>query len=99
MTKAEGFVVTGDPKTNIEYNYALGGLSDQWTGAVPRFCPEDFTAGEQIHEKFRWPVTYDESRSTTRLPKERWDHRRSKDVPSLPAGYCDYRQRVPKDWQ
>jgi choline dehydrogenase-like flavoprotein len=21
------------------------------------------------------------------------------DVPSLPAGYCDYRQQVPKDWQ
>ena len=36
----------------------LGGLSNQWTGAVPRFCAEDFTAGEQVHEKYRWPVTY-----------------------------------------
>src|SRR4051812_13277058 len=25
-SKATGFVVTGDPETNIEYNYALGGL-------------------------------------------------------------------------
>ena len=55
MTKPTGFVVTGDPETNLEYNYALGGLSNQWTGAVPRFCAEDFTAGEQVHEKYRWP--------------------------------------------
>jgi choline dehydrogenase-like flavoprotein len=32
MTKPTGFVITGDPQTNLEYNYALGGLSNQWTG-------------------------------------------------------------------
>src|SRR4029079_2475734 len=58
--KVTGLIATGDPRTNLEYNYALGGLSNQWTGAVPRFCAEDFTAGRQLHEKFVWPITYDE---------------------------------------
>jgi len=38
--------------------FALGGLSNNWTGAVPRFAPEDFTEGERLHERFRWPITY-----------------------------------------
>ena len=100
MTKAEGFVVTGDPETNLEYNYALGGLSNQWTGAVPRFCAEDFTAGEQIHEKYRWPVTYSDIAAYYEIAERTMEITADPgDVPSLPAGYCDYRQQVPKDWQ
>jgi choline dehydrogenase-like flavoprotein len=37
-----------------------GGLSNYWTGAVPRFAPEDFTDGARLDERYRWPVTYDE---------------------------------------
>ncbi len=37
-----------------------GGLSNHWTGAVPRFSPEDFHEGERLHERFRWPVQYEE---------------------------------------
>ena len=100
MTKAEGFVVTGDPETNLEYNYALGGLSNQWTGAVPRFCAEDFTAGEQIHEKYRWPVTYSDLAAYYEIAERTMEITADpSDVPSLPAGYCDYRQQMPKDWQ
>jgi choline dehydrogenase-like flavoprotein len=96
MTKAEGFVVTGDPETNLEYNYALGGLSNQWTGAVPRFCAEDFTAGE----KYRWPVTYSDLAAYYEIAERTMEITADpSDVPSLPAGYCDYRQQVPKDWQ
>ncbi len=39
---------------------ALGGLSNHWTGGVPRFAPEDFTEGERLHERFRWPISYAE---------------------------------------
>jgi len=100
MTKAEGFVVTGDPETNLEYNYALGGLSNQWTGAVPRFCAEDFTAGEQIHEKYRWPVTYGDLAAYYEVAERTMEITADPtDVPNLPAGYCDYRQPVPQDWQ
>ena len=100
MTKATGFVVTGDPETNLEYNYALGGLSNQWTGAVPRFCAEDFTAGEQVHEKYRWPVTYSDLAPFYEMAERTMEITADpSDVPNLPAGYCDYRQQVPKDWQ
>lgn len=39
---------------------SLGGLSNYWTGAVPRFAPEDFTEGGRIDERYVWPLTYDE---------------------------------------
>ena len=100
MSKVTGMIVTGDPETNLEYNYALGGLSNQWTGAVPRFCPEDFTAGKQVHDKYRWPISYDEIVPYYEIA-ERTMHITAEpsDVPNLPAGYCDYRHRLPEDWQ
>jgi choline dehydrogenase-like flavoprotein len=100
MRRDAGFVVTGDPETNIDYTYALGGLSNQWTGAVPRFCPEDFTVGEQVHEKFRWPVTYDELAPYYEVAERlMWVTADPRDVPSLPGGYCDYLHRIPEDWR
>jgi choline dehydrogenase-like flavoprotein len=100
MTKPTGFVVTGDPNTNLEYNYALGGLSNQWTGAVPRFCAEDFTEGEQIHEKYRWPVTYSDLAPYYEIAERTMQITADpSDVPNLPAGHCDYKYHVPADWQ
>ena len=100
MTKPTGFVITGDPQTNLEYNYALGGLSNQWTGAVPRFCAEDFTAGEQVHEKYRWPVTYGDLAPFYEIAERTMEITADpSDVPNLPAGYCDYKYKVPQDWE
>jgi choline dehydrogenase-like flavoprotein len=46
----------------VKWHTALepGGLSNQWTGAVPRFCPEDFYDGVRLNERYRWPLTYEE---------------------------------------
>jgi choline dehydrogenase-like flavoprotein len=33
-------------------------LSNYWTGAVPRFAPEDFEEGARLDERYRWPVGY-----------------------------------------
>src|SRR5262245_39056598 len=100
MSKVTGLIVSGDPETNLEYNYALGGLSNQWTGAVPRFCAEDFTEGEQHHEKFRWPVNYDELAPFYEIAERTLEITADpRDVPVLPAGYSDYRHQLPKDWQ
>ena len=100
MTKTTEYIVTGDPETNLDYNYALGGLSNQWTGAVPRFCAEDFTTGEQVHEKFRWPVTYDELVPFYEIAERTMEITADpRGVPCLPAGYCDYQHQIPEDWQ
>ncbi len=54
------FVVSGDDETHWPHALTPGGLSNYWTGAVPRFVPEDFTEGERLHERYRWPVSYAE---------------------------------------
>ena len=40
--------------------HLLGGLGSFWGGVVLRFAPEDFTQGESISERFRWPIRYHE---------------------------------------
>jgi choline dehydrogenase-like flavoprotein len=51
-------VATRDPKTFWPHALQPGGLSNQWTGAVPRFAPEDFYEGARLHERYRWPIQY-----------------------------------------
>src|SRR5581483_4192011 len=60
MESGTRHVASGDPKTDWYVNLAPGGVSNQWTGAVPRFAPEDFTEGERLHECYRWPVSYEQ---------------------------------------
>lgn len=50
----------GDPFTRWVKAHMLGGLGNFWGGVVLRFAPEDFTQGEAVSEKFRWPITYDD---------------------------------------
>jgi choline dehydrogenase-like flavoprotein len=92
--------VSGDPRTLCYAKFALGGLSNNWTGAVPRFAPEDFTEGERLHERFRWPITYSELvpyyEKIERSLEITGDPR---DVPQLPGGCVSYRNRIPNDWQ
>jgi choline dehydrogenase-like flavoprotein len=52
------YVASGDPDTEWHNTLTPGGLSNYWTGAVPRFAPDDFFEGERLHERFRWPVSY-----------------------------------------
>jgi choline dehydrogenase-like flavoprotein len=54
------FVVSGDPLTAWPNTLAPGGLSNFWTGAVPRFAPPDFDEGARLDERYRWPLTYDD---------------------------------------
>jgi choline dehydrogenase-like flavoprotein len=52
------FLASGDPGTTWWSTLAPGGLSNFWTGAVPRFAAEDFDEGERLHERYRWPIQY-----------------------------------------
>jgi choline dehydrogenase-like flavoprotein len=53
-----GHVASGDVDTLWHHALQPGGLSNHWTGAVPRFAPEDFFEGERLHERYRWPIEY-----------------------------------------
>jgi choline dehydrogenase-like flavoprotein len=78
---------------------SLGGLSNYWTAAVPRFAPQDFTEGARLDERYRWPVTYDEL-----VPfyerVERWlTVTAGRPITGLPANVSRFEHRLPGDWQ
>lgn len=95
-----GHSVSGDPQTVCYVKHALGGLSNNWTGAVPRFAPEDFTEGERLHERFRWPISYadllpyyEKIERTLEITAD------PRDMPQLPGGFASYPHQIPDDWQ
>ena len=53
-------VSASDPDTEWYSSLSLGGLTNYWTGAVPRFAPEDFTDGGRLDERYVWPIGYDD---------------------------------------
>jgi choline dehydrogenase-like flavoprotein len=100
LREEAGHLVSGDPRTQCLVRFAPGGLSNNWTGAVPRFAPEDFTEGERLHERFRWPIAYSDLvpyyEKVERYLAITADPR---DVPQLPGGYVSYQKHIPRDWQ
>jgi choline dehydrogenase-like flavoprotein len=100
LREEAGHSVSGDPRTLCWVKFAPGGLSNNWTGAVPRFAPEDFTEGERLHERYRWPITYPEIApyydKVERYMQITADPR---DVPQLPGGCPAYRNAIPADWR
>jgi choline dehydrogenase-like flavoprotein len=92
--------VSGDPRTVCYVKFALGGLSNNWTGAVPRFAPEDFTEGERLHERFRWPIDYPDLVPYYEKIERSLDISADpRDVPQLPGGCVSYPNRIRTDWQ
>jgi choline dehydrogenase-like flavoprotein len=79
---------------------SLGGLSNYWTAAVPRYAPTDFDEGAKIDERFEWPLSYDD------LEPEYDEIERllevtagDEDIPGIPASRARYRTRPPADWR
>jgi choline dehydrogenase-like flavoprotein len=100
LREEAGFSVSGDPRTLCYVKFAPGGLSNNWTGAVPRFAPEDFTEGERLHERFRWPISYaDLAPYYDKIERSLDISADPRDVPQLPGGYVAYRNRIPDDWR
>jgi choline dehydrogenase-like flavoprotein len=96
----DDFEATGDPDTRWTFNLAPGGLSNQWTGAVPRFAPEDFTEGERLHERYRWPLRYDELAPFYAEAERHLEVTASPgDLPALPAGVAAHVRHLPADWR
>jgi choline dehydrogenase-like flavoprotein len=99
LGEAGGHEVSGDPHTKCYAAFTLGGLSNFWTGAVPRFAPEDFTEGQRLHERYRWPISYVDLvrhyETAEALLNVTGDAR---DVQQLPASRIAYPRPLPPDW-
>jgi choline dehydrogenase-like flavoprotein len=78
---------------------SLGGLSNFWTSAVPRYAPDDFTDGERIDARFAWPVTYDELVPNYERVEEQMGLTVGEPILGVPPGRARYRHRLPTDWR
>jgi choline dehydrogenase-like flavoprotein len=100
LVPSDGFEATGDPETRWMFNFALGGLSNQWTGAVPRFAPEDFTEGGRLDERYRWPLGYDDLAPFYAEAERHLEVTAAPgDLPALPAGVAAHVRHLPADWR
>jgi choline dehydrogenase-like flavoprotein len=99
VLEEKGHVISGDPRTHTYALLAPGGLSNNWTGGVPRFAPEDFNEGERLHERYRWPITYTElAPYYEQVERYMRISANPDDQPQLPGGHVTYRNRLPRDW-
>ncbi|MEM7799168.1 MAG: GMC family oxidoreductase [Chloroflexota bacterium] len=99
MREGDRHIATGDTQTRYYYNLSPGGLSNDWTGAVPRFAPEDFYEGERLSESYRWPLDYKDLVPYYEKAEQLLDITASpKYVPNLPVGKHKYTHFLPKDW-
>jgi choline dehydrogenase-like flavoprotein len=77
-----------------------GGLSNYWTGAVPRFAPGDFCEGGRVHDRYVWPVTYaDLMPYYERLEAIIGVTGIGEDVAGLPAPVARHLVRLPDGWE
>jgi len=89
-----------DPKALWFHQLVPGGLTNYWTGAVPRFAPEDFTDGARLHARYRWPVSYDDLRPYyARVERLLFISGATRDLPTLPAADVAYPCSLPPDWR
>ncbi len=76
-----------------------GGLSNQWTGAVPRFAAEDFFEGARSHERYDWPIRYGDLATYYEIAEKLIGvSGHAGDLPNLPGGHISYHRGLPADW-
>src|SRR5579862_9263033 len=93
------YVSSGHPDTTWFRTLKPGGLSNQWTGAVPRFAPGDFSDGERLDERYRWPLDYEDLVPFYERAERLLNITGSgRDAPQLPSGLVNYRRSLPRDW-
>ena len=88
-----------DTRATVYEALAPGGLSNHWSGAVPRFSPDDFEDGRRAGTEFTWPLGYDELvpfyervEPLLRIAGS------GRSVPQLPAGRVEHARELGADW-
>src|SRR5688500_9688417 len=76
-----------------------GGLSNYWTGAVPRFAPEDFTDGARLDERFRWPISYEDLVPFYEMAEGYLLVTAGDPISGVPSNVKRFHYRLPAEWQ
>jgi choline dehydrogenase-like flavoprotein len=93
-------LASDDPEARWYQALMPGGMSNHWACAVPRFAPEDFTEGERLHERYRWPVTYDElAPYYARVERVMHIAGSRRDVLQMPAPVVETERELPPAWR
>ncbi len=90
---------TSDDGVEWYSSRSLGGLSNYWTAAVPRFAPEDFTEGARLDERYRWPVTYADLEPFYARAERFLIVTAGDPILRVPAGTRRYEYRLGPRWQ
>ena len=100
LNNTQQYFASDDREAEWYQVLAPGGLSNYWTGAVPRFAPEDFYEGERLHERYRWPVSYENLVPYYEIAERLLLVSGSTDnVPTLPAAHVAYRRTLSGPWR
>jgi choline dehydrogenase-like flavoprotein len=87
------------PDIEWKSSRTLGGLSNYWTGSVPRFAPEDFSEGALLDERYEWPISYDELVPYYEMAEELLVVTAGQPHANVPANIARFRTVPPSDWQ
>ncbi len=88
-----------DPDTKWFSSLSLGGLSNYWTGAVPRFDPADFAEGARVDERYRWPIGYEDlAQYYTRAERYLDVTGLGRAVPNLPMNDVKFVAALARGW-
>lgn len=96
---ANRHVSATDPSTTWYSSLSLGGLSNYWTGAVPRFAPEDFSDGGRLDERYEWPIGYDDLAPYYSVVEEIMRVTAGEPIPGVPVGRSAFEWRMPPAWR
>ena len=89
----------GDQPVEWISSLSLGGLSNYWTSAIPRYAPEDFTDGERIDHRYAWPVAYGDLVPYYDVLEQRMGLTAGEPFRGVPQGNTRYQVRLPPDWR
>jgi choline dehydrogenase-like flavoprotein len=97
--ESDGLAPGSGPGVEWYASHSLGGLSNYWTAAVPRFAPEDFTEGARLDERYRWPLTYADLEPYYGRAEQALTVTAGDPILRVPSGVSRYRVRLPKPWR
>ena len=93
-------VASDDPSAVWHCELFAGGLSNWWAGATPRFSPEDFSEGERLDARYRWPLDYADLRPYyQRVERLMPISGTGADAPCVPACEVTRERTLPPDWR
>lgn len=92
-----------DPSSDEQLEWisslSLGGLSNYWTSAVPRYAPDDFTDGARLDERFRWPIAYDDLVPFYERAERELALTAGAPILGVPPGAVEHEVELPRDWR